>query len=351
MDRVVPALGRADRPGAADVGLARGERVVGPLAEGRPDGVDGRQVDDVETHLRDGRKSFRGGAEGAVQRRVRLPALAAREELVPRAEQRPLPLHPERERGRGGDEFAQGVGGQDRPDAGGERGPVPGLRGTGPVAQCLGGGEERGAGRRVGHPVGGPLVQSRTLLQHQLDVLAGRDLDSGVVPPGGDGVAPRLHPVGPVADRRRGDLGAPAVGAGGQLPHRRPGPRTALRIRQHDVGGDRVVALREERGGDLEGLPLDGLRRTPAALDERPDVQDRNAADGGIGVHRCRLLLRRPVPAAVGVGGRVTVLARRSGFSVVGRAGGRAGAAAGRGRRAAGGLRPWGGMVRRRRRP
>ncbi len=228
-----------------------------------------------------------------MRRRVQPPVLAAREELVPGAVQRPLPLHPEAVRGRGGDEVAQRVGGQDGPHPGGERGAVPGLRGTGVVAQRLGGGEEFGPVGRVRHSPGGPLVQQGALLQDQLGVDPGRDLDAGVVPPGGDGVAPRLHPVGPVADRRRGDVGAPAVGAGGELAHRGPGTRAAVGVRQDDVGGDRVVALREHRGGDTEGLALDGLGGAAAALDERPDVQDRNAADGGVGVHRCRLLLRR----------------------------------------------------------
>src|SRR5439155_20810522 len=53
VDRVVPALGAADRPRAADVaGLGDGG-IVPPLAERAPDRVDGRGVEDVEPHAGD----------------------------------------------------------------------------------------------------------------------------------------------------------------------------------------------------------------------------------------------------------------------------------------------------------
>ena len=59
------------------------------------------------------------------------------------------------------------------------------------------------------------------------------------------------------------------------------GPGRPVRVAQHDVGGDRVVALAEHGGGDLEGLAHDRLGRAAAAVDERADVQDGDAPDGG----------------------------------------------------------------------
>ncbi|MCF0088992.1 hypothetical protein B0E37_04074 [Streptomyces sp. MH192] len=297
MDRVVPALRGADGPGHAHVLRARRQGVVGALAEGGADGVDGRQVDDVETHLRDGRKSFRGGAEGAVHRRVQLPALAAREELVPRAEQRPLPLHPQLQLLRGADGVPQRTAGQDPVHLGGERRREPGGDGAGGVAQGVHGGAQHLTGSPVllRYAPGGPLVQPRALLQHQLDVLTCGNLDPGVVPPGGDGIAPGVHPERPEALGGERHPGAPAVGAGGQLPHRRPGPRTALRIRQHDIGGHRVVALAEHGGRDLELLPDHRLGRTAAAQDDRRHVQHGYTPHGrgaGRSRNRCRNRVR-----------------------------------------------------------
>ena len=60
------AFGRADCPGAAFVVGAGDGGVVGALAEGGADGMDGRQVEDVEAHGGDlGQKEFDVG-EGAV---------------------------------------------------------------------------------------------------------------------------------------------------------------------------------------------------------------------------------------------------------------------------------------------
>src|SRR5688500_13165370 len=92
VNRVVPAVGGADRPRHADVVRGRVERVVPALARGGAYRVDGRQIDDVETHLRDRRQPLGGGAERAGLRRVRGRALGPGEELVPAAEQRSFPL-------------------------------------------------------------------------------------------------------------------------------------------------------------------------------------------------------------------------------------------------------------------
>ena len=59
MDRVVAALGRADRPRRADVGRPGDQRVVAALAVDPADRVDRRQVEHVEAHRRDGRAAAR----------------------------------------------------------------------------------------------------------------------------------------------------------------------------------------------------------------------------------------------------------------------------------------------------
>src|SRR3954454_2775234 len=56
MNRFVPAFGTADRPRTSDVALLRRYRVVAPFAKGRPDRMDRRKVENVETHLRDARQ-------------------------------------------------------------------------------------------------------------------------------------------------------------------------------------------------------------------------------------------------------------------------------------------------------
>ena len=114
------------------------------------------------------------------------------------------------------------------------------------VAQRGRGVEQRAAaGRRSGRR-GGPLEHPGALLEHQLDVDAGRDLDLGVVVPGGDRVAPRLDREVQRPSLVGRDLGRPAVGARRARRHRREGALAALGVAQHDVGADHVVALAED---------------------------------------------------------------------------------------------------------
>jgi hypothetical protein len=81
VDRLVPALVGADRPRAARLALRRDQRVVLSLPVRAPDRMDRRQVDDVEPELGELRQHALDALE---------PAPRAREELVPRAERRPL---------------------------------------------------------------------------------------------------------------------------------------------------------------------------------------------------------------------------------------------------------------------
>ena len=89
MDRLVAALGAADRPRASGIAFLRDERVVPTLPVRRPDRVHGGQVDDVEAELRQ-RRQHRGDAAE--------PAPRARKELVPGAEAGALTLDVDLER-------------------------------------------------------------------------------------------------------------------------------------------------------------------------------------------------------------------------------------------------------------
>ncbi len=92
-------------------------------------------------------------------------------------------------------------------------------------------------------------------------------------------MAPGLHQTGPVAHGFRCDLGAPAVGARGELTHRgaRAGP--AALVAQDDFGAEHIPALAEGWRCVAEGLPDDRLRGAQAVLDDRLDVHDRDQAD------------------------------------------------------------------------
>ena len=68
MHRGMPARGRPDRPGAARVAGTGPHRVVGALAVGTADGMDGRQVDHVEAELGELGKAPGGIREGEIGR-------------------------------------------------------------------------------------------------------------------------------------------------------------------------------------------------------------------------------------------------------------------------------------------
>src|SRR6476659_10800233 len=88
-DRLVPALGGADRPRAARVVRARRERVVPALSMRAPDRVDRGEVEDVEPEPLELRQHLLDARE-ATER--------AREELVPGAEASALAVDDQLER-------------------------------------------------------------------------------------------------------------------------------------------------------------------------------------------------------------------------------------------------------------
>src|SRR5262249_21662530 len=95
IDRLVPALLRADGPRAPGIALVRRERVILALAVRAADRMDRRQVEHIEYHRCDTRQAQLQSAEGAVC--VGTVRERAGEKLVPGAEARPLPIDRHRE--------------------------------------------------------------------------------------------------------------------------------------------------------------------------------------------------------------------------------------------------------------
>src|SRR5690349_11075181 len=160
---VVPARRRADRPRAAGVVGPGFEGVVRALAVRLADGVDRRQVDDVEAHLGDGGETFHRGAERPAPRPYR--ALGAREELVPGAVESALPVDPDRVPVAGRDQVTYGVAVEHVGDGAVERGAEAlGLRLL-DVAYGVDGAGQRvaraGAAHALGHLVAGAFEQPR----------------------------------------------------------------------------------------------------------------------------------------------------------------------------------------------
>lgn len=91
MDRLVAALLAADRIRAAGVAGLGTQGIVAALAMGAADGVDRREIENVEAHRGDLRQAPDHVVEGTVACRV--AAFRAREQLVPTGEARQRSLH------------------------------------------------------------------------------------------------------------------------------------------------------------------------------------------------------------------------------------------------------------------
>ena len=296
VDGVVPAFRRADRPRRARVAGARLKGVVPPLAEGRADGVDRRQVDDVEAHLRDRLKTARRGVQRPGDRlpaahRVELHTFRAREELVPGPVEGALPLDEDWHPPGPGHVVPERVLREDRRDPRCPRRlePVPGRQApvTEPAAEC---GEvaarRRGAGRarRLLDRPRRALEEQRAFGQHQFDVLAARDLDARVVIPVRDRIRPGLNVVLPGAFARHGHVRSVAVRARLELPHPDQRAGFACRISEHHAGTERAVPLYEDGRADLEGLAGDRLSWAAPALHHGLDIEDGDASDHAVKV-------------------------------------------------------------------
>jgi hypothetical protein len=272
LDGVVATVGRTDRPRRADVAGTGVDVVVAALAVHSADGVDRRQVDDVEAHRGDAVELLRGGDERAVDRAALLVDAAggAREELVPGAEQGPLPVDVDLLRASARDELPHRPLGHDPLDGreqGGRHARVQRERG---VAQRVGGAEEQVAVRTLARTAAHPLQQPGAhfeVVGQLLGALPGRQLDGDGVPPGGPRVAPGVDAEAPQARLVGHDGGGEPVGAGADRCHAHV-MRGALAAdpAPDDVGRDRVVALPPHGGRDRDDLADDRLARmTPVA--------------------------------------------------------------------------------------
>ena len=132
------------------------------------------------------------------------------------------------------------------------------------------------AGSRLGEHL---LAEHPALLEHQLHVDAGRDLEPGVVLPRGDRVGPGVDLEGPPPFDVRGDPRVVAVGDRLVLRHAHGWPPAAVGRGQHDLGRQPVVSLAEHRRAHREGLADGRLRRLPTEVDHGHDVHDGDASD------------------------------------------------------------------------
>jgi hypothetical protein len=248
--------------------------------------VDGWQVDDVEAHGGDGIQPLRRRAKAAghdlAGGLVDVRALGAREELVPGAEQRALAVGEERVGTLGADQVAQGMPVEHLVDGEGDGGGVARALGSPGVPHRLARVREHPtAGGAFGQGRGCSLEDQRALLEHQLHVDAGRDLDLRVVPPGRDRVAPRLDRERPRTSRVRCHLGRPEVGLLSLPVHPHGGTALPVRAGQHHIGVQLVVALPEHQRGHPERLAHGGLGGVPAAFDDGGHVRHGDSSDHG----------------------------------------------------------------------
>ena len=285
VDRVVAAVLGPDGPRRAGVVGAGGEGVVGALAVDLADGVDRRQVDDVEAGRGDGVEPLRRGAERAG---ARLPGrgvlggpLAAGEELVPAAEQRALAVGVRRVGPLDGDQLAQRVLEQHLRQLGVAQGREP----SGGGALGVLGGQDRALEHLSSLGVGGlegggdALEEQPPLEEHQLDVHTRGDLDARVVLPGGERVGPRLHLEAPGTLEVGGHPRLVQVRHVGVLDHPHRRTTHARGVGQHHLGRELVVALPEDRRGDPEGLADGRLRGLPTEVHQWHHVHDGDASD------------------------------------------------------------------------
>jgi len=282
VDRVVATFQRADRPRRTDVALSGDERVVAALAVDPADRVDRRQVDDVEAHLRDPGQPVRGGREGTVpdrlSGRVDHGAFRAREELVPRREQRALAIGPQRVRRRAGDQvpyrmFPEQLGEIER-----RRYPLEQRKLV--VAQRRHGGRHLGL-RLIRYQLRRLVQDVRALdeiVGEILDALPGPDLLVDPVPPGQVRVAPRLDGERPAPDRVGSDGGVPGVRT--RVAGLHPGERStpAARPLPDHVAAERRVSLAVRTRRHGHQLTDDRLGRVTSTRDRRRHVFDRESS-------------------------------------------------------------------------
>ena len=292
LDGVVTAVLRPDGVRRTRILRASRQRVVRALAVDLADRVDRGEVDDVETHVGDGGQTLGGGAQRARDPLLRLlvevSTLGAGEELVPRARQRQLALDEPGVVAAGGDEVAQRQPLEHVLDLGRRAGRETLVVAARGVAQGRDGvAQDALVSIVVGVGRTRALEHTGALFEHDLDVDTRGDLDRRVVIPRPVRVAPALDTEVPDALVVGFGLARPQVEPRVHARHR-DDPLDAVR-RRHDEGGvDGVVTLAEHGGAHRERLVDDRLRRQVAAVDDRHDVGDGDAADAARCVIRAR---------------------------------------------------------------
>lgn len=159
--------------------------------------------------------------------------------------------------------------------------------GGGGAGQAFGGGHravaQHGGGprqvRAAGHAARRPVEQACALLQDQLGVLVQRDLDLSGALPVGEGVGPRLNSEGPAPLVGEGDVGAVAVGSGGEQVHLPQAVAAAVGGVQDGADAWGVVPLAEHGCPNRNGLAGDGFCR--AVVGNGRHVENRKASDQG----------------------------------------------------------------------
>jgi hypothetical protein len=222
-DGRVATIGRADRPGAAGIAGTRCQRIVATLAKAGADGMNRRQIDDIEFEIGDAPQELGGLAEGAAARRIG-PG-RSREHFVPRAEPRARAVHPHAQRLRPRRARAVGAGRHRPCELVAER-DVDAVRHACSAGEQIGACEQPVRRRHRGDRLPGPrrrvADKERALEQLEGDVLTGRGLDLQIAPPRQEWIDPRrdlvLVPPEGAADLERG---GPFVGTGRDEGHRR----------------------------------------------------------------------------------------------------------------------------------
>ena len=277
MDGVVAALGRTDGIGAAGIGGAGRQGVVATLAVGGADGVDRREIEDVEAHFLDVGQAVDDVVEGPVA--IDIAGLGAWEELVPGGKARRRAIHPDRDVARIAREVGALAGdGQQRDRLGVLQQMILAVG----VALRLHGFQLLVQPRnsvllRPGAPAGlaGRANQFASLGQFQIGQLAGIALLLRLV-------APRRVQIAPGNDREairarllEDDLGRPAI----VLDEDQRGLVPLLGIGRpvDDGGGDLVMAIGKDVRLDDQRFAFQPLHRETPAIDLRGDRLDRDA--------------------------------------------------------------------------
>ena len=124
------------------------------------------------------------------------------------------------------------------------------------------------------------LEEQRALGEHQLDVLAARDLDARVVVPVRDRVGPRFDVEVPGALAGDGHVGAVPVACQARARASGPAGRACPSgSRSTTPAPSTPCPSTDDRGTDLEGLADDRLRRAAPAFHHGLDVENGDASD------------------------------------------------------------------------